>query len=77
MHIKSKEIIKEKARQWWHVPLIPALGWACGSDRWIFVSSRPAWSTEQVPGQLGLHKETLSKNKNQIKTKQQPPQPNI
>jgi hypothetical protein len=25
-----------------------------------FLSSRPAWSTEQVPGQPGLHKETLS-----------------
>jgi hypothetical protein len=25
-----------------------------------FLSSRPAWSTEQVPGQPGLHRETLS-----------------
>ena len=24
------------------------------------LSSRPAWSTEQVPGQTGLHRETLS-----------------
>jgi hypothetical protein len=24
------------------------------------VSSRPAWSTERVPGQPGLHRETLS-----------------
>jgi hypothetical protein len=24
------------------------------------VSSRPAWSTEQIPGQPGLHRETLS-----------------
>ena len=24
------------------------------------LSSRPAWSTEQIPGQLGLHSETLS-----------------
>jgi hypothetical protein len=30
-----------------------------------FLSSRPAWSTECVPGQPGLHRETLSqKNKN-------------
>ena len=29
-----------------------------------FQSSRPAWSTEWVPGQPGLHRETLSqKNK--------------
>ena len=27
-----------------------------------FLSSRPAWSTERVPGQLGLHRETLSQN---------------
>jgi hypothetical protein len=25
--------------------------------------SRPAWSTEQVPGQIGLHRETVSQNK--------------
>jgi hypothetical protein len=25
-----------------------------------FLSSRPAWSTELVPGQPGLHRETLS-----------------
>jgi hypothetical protein len=25
-----------------------------------FLSSRPAWSTELVPGQPGLYKETLS-----------------
>jgi hypothetical protein len=32
-----------------------------------FLSSRPAWSTEWVPGQSGLHRETLSRK---IKTKQ-------
>jgi hypothetical protein len=25
-----------------------------------YVNSRPAWSTEQVPGQPGLHRETMS-----------------
>jgi hypothetical protein len=35
------------------------------------VSSRPAWSTEQVPEQPRLHRETLSQNKTkQNKTKQ-------
>jgi hypothetical protein len=35
-----------------------------------FLSSRPAWSTERVPGQPGLHKETLSrKTKNKTKQK--------
>jgi hypothetical protein len=28
-----------------------------------FLSSRPAWSTERVPGQPGLHRETLSRKK--------------
>jgi hypothetical protein len=33
-----------------------------------FLSSRPAWSTEWVPGQPGLHRETLSRK---TKTKNQ------
>jgi hypothetical protein len=34
-----------------------------------FLSSRPAWSTEWVPGQPGLYRKTLSqKNKNKQKT---------
>jgi hypothetical protein len=28
-----------------------------------FLSSRPAWSTKGVPGQPGLHRETLSRKK--------------
>jgi hypothetical protein len=28
-----------------------------------FLSSRPAWSTNWVPGQPGLHRETLSRRK--------------
>jgi hypothetical protein len=32
--------------------------WEAEASR--FLSSRPAWSTELVPGQPGLHKETLS-----------------
>jgi hypothetical protein len=36
-----------------------------------FLSLRPAWSTEWVPEQPGLHRETLSENKTkQNKTKQ-------
>jgi hypothetical protein len=36
-----------------------------------FLSSRPAWSTECVPGQPELHRETLSrKTKNKNKNKQ-------
>jgi hypothetical protein len=29
-----------------------------------FLSSRPAWSTKRVPGQPGLHRETLSQKTN-------------
>ena len=35
-----------------------------------FLSSRPAWSTEWVPRQPGLHRETLSQKTKQNKTKQ-------
>jgi hypothetical protein len=51
----------------------------------VFLSSRPAWSTKWVPGQLGLHRETLSqKDKNKTnkqtnkkpKTKQKTTKPN-
>jgi hypothetical protein len=36
-----------------------------------FLSSRPAWSTEWVPGQPGLHRETLSRKTNQPTKKNQ------
>jgi hypothetical protein len=36
-----------------------------------FLSSRPAWSTKWVPGQPGLHRETLFRKNNQPPTKQQ------
>jgi hypothetical protein len=35
----------------------------------IFLSSRPAWSTESVPGQPGLHRETQSLEEKKQKTK--------
>jgi hypothetical protein len=38
-----------------------------GRGRQIFVSSRPAWSTEQVLGQPGLHREILSQKKKKKK----------
>jgi hypothetical protein len=34
-----------------------------------FLSSRPAWSTEWVPGQPGLYRETLSRKTKKIKIK--------
>jgi hypothetical protein len=36
--------------------------WEKERGRQISVSLRPAWSTEQVPRQTQLHKETLSQN---------------
>jgi hypothetical protein len=46
------------AGRWWHTPLILALG-----------SSRPAWSTECVPGQPGLHQNTQSRKQQQQQQK--------
>ena len=43
---------------WWCKPLI--IG---GRDRQISLSSRPAWSKKQVPGQSRLHRETLCPKK--------------
>ena len=45
------------------------------------LNSKPAWSTERVPGQPGLHGETLSQknksnNNNKTKTQQQNKQTN-
>jgi hypothetical protein len=59
---------KDESRAWWGTPLIPTREAEAGR----FLSSRPAWSTEWVPGQPGLLRETLSwKNKTkQNKTKQ-------
>jgi hypothetical protein len=44
---KKQQQKKKLSGQWWCTPLIPALG---GRGRWISVSSRKAWSMEQVPG---------------------------
>jgi hypothetical protein len=45
-------------RQWWSMPLIPALSRQRQEDQ----SSKPAWSTECVPGQ-SLYIEKLWENK--------------
>lgn len=39
--------------------------WEAEAD--CFLSSRPAWTTELVPGQPGLHKESLSQKTGQNK----------
>ena len=41
-----------------------------GRDRMISVSSRPAWSREQVLGRLQSYKETLSPKKERKKEKE-------
>ena len=50
------------------MPLIPIQGSSARKS----LSSSPAWFTEQVPGQTGLHRETVlkSKTKSKIKPKQ-------
>ena len=40
-----------------------------GAEDLGFLSSRPAWSTEQVPGQPGLNREPLSQKKKKKKKK--------
>jgi hypothetical protein len=45
--------IPKDTRNWWHMPLVPALRRQRQVALW---DSRPAWSTERVPGQPGLHK---------------------
>jgi hypothetical protein len=57
---KEKENGSQEHRGSWSYivlnPLIPALQ----KQKLVNLSVRPAWSTEQVPGQLGLHRETIS-----------------
>jgi hypothetical protein len=55
------------SRAWWRMPLInPSTREAEAGG---FLSSRPAWSTEWVPGQPGLYRKILSwKNKKQKTT---------
>jgi hypothetical protein len=49
------------------VALDPPSTWEAEAGR--FLSSKPAWSTEWVPGQPGLHRETLSQKKKKKKKK--------
>lgn len=43
-----------KSRQWWCIPLVPALQGQRQADLWFL---RPACTSEQVPGKTGLHRE--------------------
>lgn len=54
-----------KIQVWWRMPLAQHWGSRGG---WISVSSRPAWSTQWVTGQLGLCSKTLSWKNNQTKS---------
>jgi hypothetical protein len=49
--------------------------WEAGAGG--FVSFRPAWSTEWVPGQPGLHRETLSQNQKKKKKESHPGRPKL
>ena len=55
------------ARRWWCTPLTQhsgGRGRGRGRGRGNSVSSGPIWSTERVPGQPGLHRETLGEGGN-------------
>ena len=65
--------ILSKAGRWWHTPLTPTFG----RGRQISVSSRPAWFTEEVTGQPGLYRETLSQDRQQTDKKISPNQDTI
>ena len=56
----------KRKRIWWHTPLTPS-AWEAEASRSL--SSRPAWSTKWIPGQPGLHRETLSRKTKQNKEK--------
>jgi hypothetical protein len=58
---------KDCSQAWWCKPLIPVSGRQRLVDR--SVSSRPAWSIKQDPGQSGLHIETLSQRTKPNQTK--------
>jgi hypothetical protein len=58
------------AGQWRCMPLIPVLGREAEAGG--FLSLRPTWSTESIPGQPGLHRETLSREKKKPKSKNNP-----
>jgi hypothetical protein len=70
LHIQNGPFVNHK---WSRVPAVVAH--AFNPSTWEaeaggFLSSRPAWSTEWVPGQPGLHRETLSWKKKQKQNKQ-------
>lgn len=47
--------------------LFPTLRRQGARGRWVSVSSRPVWFISEVPGQPGLHSETVSKTKTKTK----------
>jgi hypothetical protein len=59
IHSKHKDLWRCVKRPWWHTPLIPAFRRQRQEDFWV--RGQP-WSTEWVPGQPGLHRETLSRS---------------
>jgi hypothetical protein len=66
VHVIIKSTLKKLGLGWAVVAHIfnPST-WEAEAGR--FLSLRPAWSTEHVPSQPGLHRETLSQKKKKTK----------
>jgi hypothetical protein len=74
-HFKNEETKAQKASLAVVAHAFNPSTWEAEAGR--FLSSRPAWSTEWVPGQPGLYRETLSPtNKQTNKQTNNPTQPN-
>lgn len=55
---KQKLLTQRQTRQWWHILLTPVLR----RPKQVNMSSRTVWYRERIPGQLGIHRQTLSQN---------------
>lgn len=56
---ESAETFLKAANKKQSSPAVAMVGTVGGRGRWISLSLRPSWSTEQVLGQPELHRETL------------------
>ena len=65
--IQQQQLTRMLAGQWRCMPLVPALGRQRQVDFWVW--DQPGLQSELVPGQPGLHRETLSQKTKDKQTK--------